>query len=138
MGHTTPVRVWAGIDQGTTSTRTNLYDDSGTCVASARRTSHTAHPRPGWDEQDGNAMLAAIEETVREAVASVPGAELAGIGLANQGESIIAFDRHTGQPLSPAILWSDRRAGPIVDSVLSTPSAARIEDVTGLLSLIHI
>lgn len=132
VAHQTPVRVWAGVDQGTTSTRTNLYDDSGTCVASARRQSVTRHPRPGWDEQDGNALLAAIEDTVREAVASVPGAELAGIGLANQGESIIAFDRRTGEPLSPAILWSDRRAGAIVDSVRATPSAARIEDVTGL------
>lgn len=132
VAHQTPVRVWAGVDQGTTSTRTNLYDDSGTCVASARRQSVTRHPRPGWDEQDGNALLAAIEDTVREAVASLPGAELAGIGLANQGESIIAFDRRTGEPLSAAILWSDRRASAIVDSVRATPSAARIEEVTGL------
>ncbi|MGH3582988.1 MAG: FGGY family carbohydrate kinase, partial [Mycobacterium sp.] len=126
------VRVWAGIDQGTTSTRTNLYDESGRCVASARRLSRTAHPRPGWDEQDGNALLTAIEDTVAEAVASLDGAEVIGIGLANQGESIIAFDRRTGTPLSPAILWSDRRAGGIVDSMRTTAHAARIEDVTGL------
>jgi glycerol kinase len=126
------VRVWAGIDQGTTSTRTNLYDESGRCVASARRLSRTAHPRPGWDEQDGNALLTAIEDTVAEAVASLDGAELIGIGLANQGESIIAFDRRTGTPLSPAILWSDRRASDIVDTMRTTAHAARIEDVTGL------
>lgn len=125
-------RVWAGIDQGTTSTRTNLYDDAGHCVATARRRSHTAHPLPGWDEQDGDALVTAIEETVREAVASVPGAELAGIGLANQGESVIAFNRLTGAPLSKAILWSDRRAGTIVDRVAGTPAAARVEEVTGL------
>lgn len=130
--HGSVTRVWAGIDQGTTSTRTNLYDDAGRCVATARRASRTTHPRPGWDEQDGDALVEAIEETLREAVASVPGAELAGIGLANQGESIIAFDRRTGEPLSPAILWSDRRAGSIVDDVLSTPAAPRIEEVTGL------
>ena len=102
------IRVWAGVDQGTTSTRTNLYDDEGRCVASARRQSVTTHPHPGWDEQDGEALLAAIEDTVREALASVPGAELAGIGLANQGESILAFDRRTGRPLSNAIL--DRKS----------------------------
>jgi glycerol kinase len=126
------VRVWAGVDQGTTSTRTNLYDDEGRCVASARRPSLTTHPYPGWDEQDGNALVTAIEETVREAVDSVPGAELAGIGLANQGESIIAFNRHTGEPLSKAILWSDRRAASVVDRVADTPEAARIEEITGL------
>ncbi|KUI27883.1 FGGY family carbohydrate kinase [Mycobacterium sp. GA-2829] len=130
--HRSAVRVWAGVDQGTTSTRTNLYDDDGRCVASASRPSLTTHPNPGWDEQDGNALVTAIEETVREAVAAVPGAELAGIGLANQGESIIAFNRRTGEPLSKAILWSDRRAGAVVDRVAATPAAATIEEITGL------
>ncbi|WP_243858589.1 FGGY family carbohydrate kinase [Mycobacterium sp. DL440] len=125
-------RVWAGIDQGTTSTRTNLYDDAGNCVATARRQSITTHPFPGWDEQDGNALVAAIEETVREALASVPGAELAGIGLANQGESVIAFDRRTGAPLSNAILWSDRRAGTIIGRFAGTPEASRVQQITGL------
>ncbi|WP_231643290.1 FGGY family carbohydrate kinase [Mycolicibacterium baixiangningiae] len=125
-------RVWAGVDQGTTSTRTNLYDDEGHCVATARRRSVTTHPFPGWDEQDGNALVAAIEETVREAVASVPGAELAGIGLANQGESIIAFNRRTGEPLSNAILWSDRRAGGVVERLAGTAEGTYVEDVTGL------
>ncbi|MFS0898473.1 FGGY family carbohydrate kinase [Mycolicibacterium litorale] len=120
------------MDQGTTSTRTNLYDDSGRCIATARRRSRTTHPQPGWDEQDGNALLAAIEETVAEALDTVPGAELAGIGLANQGESIIAFDRRTGAPLSNAILWSDRRAGTVIDRVRGTAEASRVEGVTGL------
>ncbi|MGV0812557.1 FGGY family carbohydrate kinase [Mycolicibacterium boenickei] len=126
------IRVWAGIDQGTTSTRTNLYDDAGNCVATARRQSLTMHPFPSWDEQDGNALLAAVEDTLREALASVPGAELAGIGLANQGESIIAFDRRTGEPLSKAILWSDRRAGAVVEQLADTAAAALVERVTGL------
>ncbi|WP_233152693.1 FGGY family carbohydrate kinase [Mycobacterium sp. NS-7484] len=133
LTHRGPVtRVWAGIDQGTTSTRTNLYDDAGNCVATARRQSSTTHPFPGWDEQDGNALVAAIEETLREALASVAGAELGGIGLANQGESIIAFDRRTGEPLSKAILWSDRRAGAVVEPMLGTVAATRIAQVTGL------
>ncbi|KAB7756100.1 glycerol kinase [Mycolicibacterium phlei DSM 43072] len=126
------IRVWAGVDQGTTSTRTNLYDDDGRCVASAQRQSVTAHPHPGWDEQDGEALQTAIEDTLREALASLPGAELAGIGLANQGESIIAFDRRTGKPLSKAILWSDRRATEVVDRMSTSPEADRIEAITGL------
>ncbi|MGV0742614.1 FGGY family carbohydrate kinase [Mycolicibacterium sp. XJ870] len=130
--HGRVTRVWAGIDQGTTSTRTNLYDDAGQCVATARRQSITTHPFPGWDEQDGNALVCAIDETVREAMASVPGADLAGIGLANQGESIIAFDRRTGEPLSKAILWSDRRAGAIVEGFATTAAASRVEEITGL------
>ncbi|GAA0967771.1 glycerol kinase GlpK [Acrocarpospora macrocephala] len=127
------IRVYAGVDQGTTSTFTGLYDEEGRCVASARRRSATSHPRPGWDEQDGLALLAAIEDTVAEALARVEGgAELAGIGLANQGESVIAFDRRTGEPLSPAILWSDRRATEVVEPMAGTPQQDELEERTGL------
>ncbi|GAA0443326.1 glycerol kinase [Acrocarpospora corrugata] len=126
------IRVFAGVDQGTTSTFTGLYDEAGRCVASARRRSVTSHPHPGWDEQDGLALLAAIEETVAEALAQVHGAELAGIGIANQGESVIAFDRTTGEPLSPAILWSDRRAASIVEEMAGNVQRGQVEERTGL------
>lgn len=127
------IRVYAGIDQGTTSTFTGLYDEQGTCVASARRRSRTTHPRPGWDEQDASALLAAIEETLAEALSHVDGSvHLAGIGIANQGESVVAFDRRTGRPLSPAILWSDRRATEVIAELTGTSKQRTIEERTGL------
>ena len=126
------MQLFAGVDQGTSGTRTLLADEAGHVVASAYRRSETAHPAPGWEEQDGPALLRAIEETVAEASAAVPGAEVAGIGIANQGETVIAFDRRTGEALSPAILWSDRRAADIVAELAGTPSQALLEERTGL------
>jgi glycerol kinase len=126
------MRLFAGVDQGTSGTRTVLVDEDGRAVASAYRRSATAHPAPGWDEQDGAALVRAIEETVAEASAAVPGASVAGVGIANQGETVIAFDRRTGEALSPAILWSDRRAADIVSELAGTPSQALVEERTGL------
>ncbi len=128
----TTTRVFAGIDQGTTGTRTNLYDVDGHFLATSYRRTTTTHPAPGWNEQDAEELLDTIASTLAEALAKVDGAELAGIGLANQGESCVAFDRATGRPLSPAILWSDRRSSAIVEAVAGTPGQKTLESVSGL------
>lgn len=128
----TTTRVFAGVDQGTTGTRTNLYGTDGTFLATSYRRTRTDHPAPGWNEQNAEELLATIEETLAEALAKVDGAELAAIGLANQGESVVAFDRNTGKPLSPAILWSDRRSSAIVEAVAATAGKETLESVTGL------
>lgn len=125
-------RVFAGIDQGTTGTRTNIYDDEGSLLATAYRRTTTRHPAPGWNEQDGEELLGTIEETLAEALSQVEGGEVVAIGLANQGESVIAFDRTSGKPLSPAILWSDRRSSAIVKEVEGTDGQAVLEARTGL------
>jgi glycerol kinase len=125
-------RLIAGIDQGTTGTRTNIYDESGALLATAYVPSRTTHPHTGWDEQDPMALLDAIETTLTEALRGVPGGELAAIGLANQGESIVAFDRKTGDPLTPAIIWSDRRAGEEAEAIRGTRAQETLEELTGL------
>lgn len=124
--------VFAGIDQGTTGTRASLFDMDGRRVATSYRRSRTRHPRPGWDEQDGDELVAAIEATLAEALRAVPGARLAAIGIANQGESVIAFDRRDGRPLSPAILWSDRRGSPLVRKLEGGEAQRLLERTTGL------
>ena len=127
------IRVFAGVDQGTTSTFTGLYDETGAQVASARRRSVTMHPQSGWDEQDGAQLLRDIKDSVAEALSLVEGgAELVGVGLANQGESVIAFDRVSGAPLSPAILWSDRRSSSIVAEMCESGAGPLLEERTGL------
>lgn len=124
--------VFAGIDQGTSGTRCCIYDELGVLIATAYERSHTTHPQAGWDEQDGDALVDAIETTLAEALARAGDAKLAAIGLANQGESVIAFDRVSGQPLSPAILWSDRRGSDLVGQVAESGGQALIEERTGL------
>jgi glycerol kinase len=90
--------VYAGIDQGTTGTRTSLYDEAGALVATGYLRSHTDHPRADWDEQDAEALLDAIRRTLSSALADAGDVKLAAIGLANQGESVVAFDRVSGGP----------------------------------------
>lgn len=125
-------RVIAGIDQGTTGTRTNLYDSDGNFLATSYRLGKTYHPALGWNEQDAEELLATIEGTLAEALAKVDGAELAAVGLANVGESVVAFDRRSGKPLTPVIMWSDRRSTSIVESIAGTPDEETLESVTGL------
>lgn len=90
------------IDQGTTSTRLVVFEDSE-IVATYRRPHRSSHPRPGWVEQDAGELLANIEALIAEA------GPLDALGLANQGESRLAWDAITREPLSPVIVWQDSR-----------------------------
>jgi glycerol kinase len=124
--------IFAGIDQGTSGTRTNLYDEEGRLLASAYETIATTHPQSGWDEQDGDQLVATIHSTLRDAMSKVGDAHLVSIGLANQGESIIAFDRVTRRPLAPAIVWSDRRSSHLIEEYKLRTEGAMVEHRTGL------
>lgn len=125
-------RVIAGIDQGTTGTRTNLYDESGARLSTAYERVPIAHPRAGWDEQDPEALLGSIKHTLEAALSEVDHPELVAIGLANVGESIVAFDTETGEALTPAIVWSDRRASELTDQLRGTEQQEVLEQRSGL------
>ena len=104
-------RYVLAIDQGTTSTRAVIFNDGGQCVASAAREFRQHYPRPGWVEHDPLEIWRTVTEVVPRALAQAriePG-ELAAIGLTNQRETILLWDRATGQPVTPAIVWQDRR-----------------------------
>jgi glycerol kinase len=121
------------VDQGTSSTRAIAYDRSWTEVASASRSLTTVHPRPGWAEQDPMAILASVVDVVRDVLASVGGpGRIAALGIDNQGETVVPWDRLTGAPLGPAILWSCRRSQPIVDRVAAAGNGPAIRAITGL------
>jgi glycerol kinase len=121
------------VDQGTSSTRAIVYDDSWTEVASASRTLTTMYPQPGWAEQDPAAILASVVEVVGEALAAVGGpGRIAAVGIDNQGETVVAWDRDTGEPLGPAVLWHCRRSQPIVDRVAASGRGPAIRALTGL------
>ena len=97
-----------GIDEGTTAVKAVLYDDRLTPLREARRRKQSRHPHPGWVEQDGEEILEAVVDAVAELLADAPG-EVVGCGLDHQGESVLAWDADTGKPLSPVIVWQDKR-----------------------------
>jgi glycerol kinase len=121
------------IDQGTSSTRAIAYDRGWTPVATATRRLTTTYPRAGWVEQDPVAILASVVEVVEDVLGAVGGPKrIGGVGLANQGETVVAWNALTGEPLGPAIVWSCRRSQAIVHRLDAAGHGPAIRARTGL------
>jgi glycerol kinase len=97
-----------GIDEGTTAVKAVLYDARLTPLREARRRKVSRHPNPGWVEQEGEEILEAVVDAVAELLDDAPG-EVVGCGLDHQGESVLAWGAETGRPLSPVVIWQDKR-----------------------------
>src|SRR6185503_10010254 len=98
-----------GIDEGTTGVKAALFDRELRPVGEARRDKVNRHPRPGWVEQDGEEVLAAVVEAIGEVLADARG-EVVACGLDHQGESVLAWDADSGEPLTPIVVWQDKRS----------------------------
>lgn len=127
-------RFVAAIDQGTTSTRAILFDHAGQPVASGQR-EHAQHfPRAGWVEHDAAEIrdnaVAVLREALDAAAAS-PG-DVAAIGITNQRETAVLWDRTTGEPVAPAIVWQDTRTQDLVDRLAADGGVGRFRAQTGL------
>jgi glycerol kinase len=96
------------IDQGTTSTRAILFDGAMTPVATAQEEFAQIYPASGWVEHDAEVIWATTLSTVRAARRKAPG-PVAAIGITNQRETVVLWDRDTGAPIHNAIVWQDRR-----------------------------
>jgi glycerol kinase len=96
------------IDQGTTSTRAILFDASGRARRSAQIALTQLHPRPGWVEHDPEEIWRSVVSTCREAIAAADG-PITAVGIANQRETVVLWERATGRPVHNAIVWQDRR-----------------------------
>jgi glycerol kinase len=105
-----------GVDEGTTGVKAALFNERLEPVAEARREKVNRHPREGWVEQDPDEVLAAVVEAIAELLAEPPG-EVIACGLDHQGESVLAWDAETGRPLSPIVVWQDKRSQEILDSL---------------------
>jgi glycerol kinase len=103
-----------GIDEGTTGVKAALFDERLRPVAEARREKTNRHPQPGWVEQDAEEVLTAVVDAVAELLAHAP-AEVVACGLDHQGESVLAWDAETGAPLSPIVVWQDKRSHEVLD-----------------------
>ena len=123
------------LDQGTTSTRAILFERSGRALAQAGRPLAQAYPRDGWVEHDAQAIFTDSVAVLREAVekAGRAMAEVAAIGLSNQRETTVVWDRATGAPIHPAIVWQDRRTAAVCDRLRGQGLEPMILQRTGLL-----
>jgi glycerol kinase len=118
-----------GIDEGTTGVKAALFDEGLREVRVARRDKVNRHPRAGWVEQDGEEVLAAVVEAVAELLADAPG-EVVACGLDHQGESVLAWDAETGKPLTPIVVWQDKRSQEVLDRM--TEHEPEIQQLSGL------
>jgi len=123
------------IDQGTTSTRAIVFDEKLAPIAVAQQELRQIYPQPGWVEHDPEEIWAAVVATVREAMAKagVGAKDIAGIGITNQRETTIVWDRVNGKPIHNAIVWQDRRTADVCAELRAAGHEAIVADKTGLL-----
>lgn len=124
------------LDQGTTSSRAILFDARGAVVASAQQEFPQLFPQPGWVEHDPEAIWSSQLGTARQAIARAhidPG-RIAAIGIANQRETTLLWDRRSGTPLANAIVWQCRRTAPMCDRLKAEGFDQVIRDRTGLVA----
>ena len=122
------------IDEGTTSTRAILFARGGSPIASSQHGLTQHYPGPGWVEHDAEEIWDRTLAAAREMVAKAGGAErIAAIGITNQRETVVAWDRETGTPLGKAIVWQDRRTADRCAELKEAGHEASIQSKTGLL-----
>ncbi|MBE3016035.1 glycerol kinase GlpK [Microbispora sp. NEAU-D428] len=127
-------RYVMSIDQGTTSTRCILFDQRGRLVSVTQREHKQHFPRPGWVEHDAVEIWRNLERIGPEALAQAgigPG-EVAAVGIANQRETTVLWDRRTGVPVTPAVVWQDTRTDTLVDELSRRPDAHVVRERCGL------
>jgi glycerol kinase len=123
------------FDQGTTSSRAILFDKNGNIVSVAQREFTQIFPQPGWVEHDPNEIWQSQIEVAREAVAkaNIQPREIAAIGITNQRETAIIWDRETGKPIYNAIVWQDRRTAGFCDELKARGLEAYVKEYIGLV-----
>src|ERR1700719_888070 len=123
------------LDQGTTSTRAILFDAAGRALAEAGRPLEQFYPADGWVEHDAEAIFQACVEVLREAVQKAARSmdEVAAIGITNQRETVVVWDRASGKPIHRAIVWQDRRTADVCARLKSEGHEEAISERTGLL-----
>lgn len=123
------------LDQGTTSSRAILFDKRGMIVSSAQKEFEQYYPEPGWVEHNPMEIWSSELSVATEAMALVGARpqDIAGIGITNQRETTIVWDRETGEPAYNAIVWQCRRTAPMIDKIVSEGHGDMIRSRTGLV-----
>ena len=121
------------IDQGTTNSKALLVDEAGRVVARASRPTGIEYPRPGWVQQDPESIWHSVLGAVGDCLAQMPSEAPGAIGISNQRESIVVWDRLTGRALAPCISWQCTRSTAICEAIKASGKASAIEQKTGLV-----
>ncbi|MEW5683881.1 MAG: glycerol kinase GlpK [Pseudomonadota bacterium] len=123
------------LDQGTTSTRAILFAADGSALSEAGRPLEQHYPQDGWVEHDADEIFEASAAVLREAVekAGRDPADVAAIGITNQRETLVLWEKATGRPVHKAIVWQDRRTEPMCARLRAAGHEARVTELTGLL-----
>ncbi|HEX5796539.1 MAG TPA: FGGY family carbohydrate kinase, partial [Geminicoccaceae bacterium] len=123
------------IDQGTTSTRALVFDSAGVPCAQSQRELEQRYPRPGWVEHDPEAIWQDTLAVGRNALAAagLSATEIAAIGITNQRETVVLWERASGRPVHPAIVWQDRRTATRCRQLQGEGLGPLVQERTGLL-----
>lgn len=123
------------LDQGTTSSRAVAFDHDVNKVASAQKEFTQYYPKPGWVEHDADELFSSALSVLKETVESVRGrgGSVAAVGITNQRETVVMWDKKTGRPMHRAIVWQCRRTARFVDSLVKSGAGDSIRAKTGLL-----
>lgn len=125
--------IFIAIDEGTTSTRAAAFDLSGTLLASSSEEFAQHFPAPGLVEHDAGEIFGAVCQTLQETLEGLGGRAPAAIGITNQRETVVIWDKTTGEPLAPAIVWQDRRTADRCRALAAAGHEQAVIDKTGLL-----
>ena len=123
------------LDQGTTSSRAIIFDRNGLPVASAQKEFTQFYPKPGWVEHDPDEIWSTQAGIALEAItkAGLESADIAAIGITNQRETTVVWNRITGKPVYNAVVWQDRRTADFCDKLKSEGLGSKILKKTGLI-----
>ena len=123
------------LDQGTTSSRALVFDETGRVIATAQEEFAQGYPQPGWVEHDPEVIWATVLSTARKAMnaAEAQGWAIEAIGVTNQRETTLVWDRETGQPIHNAIVWQDRRTAKTCADLRAEGAEALVRDRAGLV-----
>ena len=129
------MRCILALDQGTTSSRAIVFDEAGGIRGSAQQEFRQIFPQPGWVEHDATEIWATQSGVMHEALAKagVTARDVAAIGITNQRETTVVWERATGRPIANAIVWQDRRTAPLCDELRTSGKAMLIAEKTGLV-----
>jgi glycerol kinase len=120
------------IDQGTTNTKALLFDEHGDVVARGSRPVDVSFPEPGWVEQDAMAIWRSVESAIEDCLDHAGGRRPDAVGISNQRESALVWERETGRPVGPVIVWQCRRTAPFCQTLRDRGLAALLQERTGL------
>jgi glycerol kinase len=120
------------IDQGTTNTKVFLFDERAAVTAQASRPVPIEFPRAGWVEQDARVIWRSVEDAIAVCLSEATGVEIAAVAVTNQRESVLIWERVTGLPVGPVIVWQCRRTTEFCESLRERGLQAQLESATGL------